>query len=71
MVMKNEVDVLSNRNEDKTREWIGKNVGESGARIISESLKTNATLTKLNLSGDENELNEIFIANSKEWKNET
>ena len=29
------------------------NIGVEGAKMISESLKTNTTLAKLNLSGDE------------------
>ena len=46
----------------------GNNIGEFGARMISESLKTNATLTELNLYGDEIEWNEIMYkiyANNK------
>ena len=31
------------------------NIGKEEARMLSESLKTNTTLTSLNLSGDENE----------------
>ena len=31
-----------------------KKIGDEGARMLSESLKTNTTLTKLNLSCDEN-----------------
>ncbi len=34
---------------------IDNNIGESGARMISEVLKSNSTLTKLNLGGDEKE----------------
>ena len=29
--------------------WTGNNIGESGAKMISESLKINTTLTELNL----------------------
>jgi len=36
--------------------WTGNNIGDSGARVISESLKTNTTLTKLSLWGDEIEV---------------
>ena len=39
--------------------WTGNHIGESGARMISESLKTNTTLTELNLGSDENEWNEM------------
>ena len=37
----------------KWRIWTDNNIGESGARMISESLKTNTTLTYLDLTGDE------------------
>ena len=30
-----------------------KNIGTEGARMISEALKCNSTLTELNLNGDE------------------
>ena len=33
--------------------WTGNNIREEGARMISESLKTNTTLTTLYLSCDE------------------
>ena len=33
--------------------WTDNNIGAEGAKWISESLKTNTTLTKLNLWGDE------------------
>ena len=33
--------------------WIGNNVADEGARMISEALKCNATLTSLCLGGDE------------------
>ena len=52
------------------------NIGESGARMISESLKTNTTLTELGLSGDEkrskNEMNNNNEENErmKEWNEE-
>ena len=38
--------------------WTGNDIGAEGARMIIESLKTNTTLTKLDLSGEENEINE-------------
>ena len=41
--------------------WTENNIGESGARMISESLKTNTTLTKLDLRCDEIEWNEMNI----------
>ena len=34
---------------------IGNKIGDSGARMISEALKTNTTLTQLDLSSDEKE----------------
>ena len=33
--------------------WTVNNIGEEGARMISEGLKCNSTLTELNLQGDE------------------
>ncbi len=33
--------------------WTGNNIGDSGAIAISELLKTNTTLTKLNLECDD------------------
>ena len=36
--------------------WTGDDIGDSGARMISESLKTNTTLTTLYLEGDEIEV---------------
>ena len=34
---------------------IDRNIGAEGAKMISETLKRNSTLTVLNLSGDEKE----------------
>ena len=50
-------------------------IGESGARMISESLKTNTTLTTLDLTCDLKKWSKmkriaIMIKNMKEWKNE-
>ena len=47
-------------------------IGESGARMISESLKTNTTLTELWLSCDEiewkwNEYNKIMYIQRMKW----
>ena len=36
--------------------WTGHKIGAEGARMISEALKTNTTLTKLDLHCDENEV---------------
>ena len=41
---------------DKNRIKTGNNIGDEGARMISESLKTNTTLTTLYLSSDEIEV---------------
>ena len=51
--------------------WTGNNIGEEGARMISEALKINTTLTELDLHCDEiwkiNEIinNEMIV---KEWE---
>ena len=62
---KNEMKIINDNENTKERDrndemimikwkiWTDNNIGESGARMISESLKTNTTLTKLSLSGDE------------------
>ena len=54
--------------------WTANNIGDSGARMISESLKTNTTLTALGLGSDEkwSEMKWviIIIKKTKEWKNE-
>ena len=36
--------------------WTDNNIGDEGARMISESLKTNTTLKELYLGGDEIEV---------------
>ena len=46
---------------DKNEIWTDNNIRDSGARMISELLKTNTTLTSLNLGGDEIERNEMNI----------
>ena len=38
--------------------WADNGIGVEGAKAISESLKTNTTLTSLNLGGDNNEVKE-------------
>ena len=38
--------------------WTGNNIGVEGARVISESLKINTTLTTLSLFSDEIEVDE-------------
>ena len=44
---------MINDNDKNDKIWTGNGIGDSGARMISESLKTNTTLTTLSLSGDE------------------
>ena len=36
----------------KDEKWKGKGIGAEGARMISEGLKSNSTLTELDLSGE-------------------
>ena len=48
--------------------WTGNNIEAEGARMISESLKTNNTLTTLWLHCDENEVNEIQNTRIQECK---
>ena len=40
-------------NENPIKQWTGNWIGAEGAIQISELLKTNTTLTELNLSGDD------------------
>ena len=58
----------------KWRIWTGNSVGDSGAKMISESLKTNTTLTTLDLGSDEKWSKMkwviIIMKKTKEWKNE-
>ena len=35
------------------KQWIGNQIGDEGAKTISESFKINSSLTELNLDGDE------------------
>ena len=46
------------------KEWIDNQIGDEGAKAISESLKINTSLTSLNLRCSEK------IRNEKEKKNE-
>ncbi len=48
--------MIINENERENNnkwEWTDNNIGASGATAISESLKTNTTLTELNLGCDD------------------
>ena len=43
------------KNENDTiKYWTGNDIGDEGARMISEGLKCNSTLTTLDLGGDNN-----------------
>ena len=61
-------------NDKNEKIWTGNNIGDSGAIMISESLKTNTTLTELNLSGDKKWSKMkwiiIIIKKTKEWNEE-
>ena len=48
----------------RNEKWIDNDIGDEGAKAISESLKINTSLTELNLWSDEK------IRNEKESKNE-
>ncbi len=37
----------------KMKKWIGNHIGTEGAKSLSESLKINTSLTKLDLQSDE------------------
>ena len=49
------------KRNDKNEIWTGNRIGAEGARMISESLKTNTTLTTLKLYCDEIEVNEKLL----------
>ena len=54
----------------RNEKWIGNYIGDEGAKRISESLKINTSLTKLNLRGDEkirNENGRIEMKRNDEW----
>ena len=40
---------------DCKMKWIGNNIGAEGAKMIGEGLKSNSTLTELDVSCDEKE----------------
>ena len=44
--------------KNELKEWIGNEIGDEGAKAISESLKINTSLTELYLGGDEKIRNE-------------
>ena len=71
---KREIEMTDDNDNDKMETWTASNIGESGARMISESLKSNTTLTELDLDSDEKwsktKWTIIIIQDMKEWKNE-
>ena len=71
-IQEREIEMI--KDNDKMKKWTDNNIGDEGARMISESLKTNTTLTKLNLSGNEKWSKMIWmvtiIKKTKECKNE-
>jgi len=56
-------------NNETMKKWTDNDIGESGARMISESLKTNTTLTEMNLYSDTMMENEVEFSGTKQWKN--
>ena len=52
------------------RKWIDNEIGDEGAKTISESLKINTSLTTLSLWSDEKIRNEKEKRKGKEIKNE-
>ena len=64
---KNRKNEINNRIEKMNNQiWTGNKIGDEGAKMISESLKINTTLTRLDLTCDENKImkyNMIIIQN--------
>ena len=56
---------------EKKKEWTDNNIRAEGTRMIGESLKTNTTLVKLNLSCQDNEINDILIDGKRGCKQTT
>ena len=57
-------------NETKWKKWIGNQIGDEGAKRISETLKINTSLTELDLWGDEkirNEKQRIKMKRNEKW----
>ena len=57
--MKNEEITKKWNTKCKRMKWTDNNIGDEGAVKISESLKTNTTLTSLDLRGDDNIIKNI------------
>ena len=51
--MKLETNNQNVKYKDKNEMWTDNSIGDEGARMISEALKTNTKLTELDLSCDE------------------
>ena len=49
----------------KNEIWTATNIGDEGARMIGELLKTNTTLTRLNLDSDEIIVFNVMIIRTK------
>ena len=63
---------MINKNDKNWIIWTGNRIGDKGAGMISEALKTNTTLTTLYLNSDEIEVNEIKTNNrNRKYKKET
>ena len=50
------------------KEWKDNQIGDEGAKSISESLRINTSLTKLNLLSDQKIWNEKREKNEKQWE---
>ena len=51
---------------DNMKIWTENNIGDEGARMISEALKINTTLTGLYLGGNENWRNEVVVRHDRD-----
>ena len=56
----------TNNNKVTNEKWTGNRIGASGPTAISESLKTNTTLTKLYL-GDDDKIEKEKRNKTKKW----
>ena len=55
---------ISEMKNDKQRNmWKGNDIGPEGARLISDGLKNNSTLTSINLSSNQRKI----IGGGEEW----
>ena len=66
-----EIEIEGEREREREKgRWIDNEIGDEGAKSISESLKINTSLTTLDLGGDEKKWNEIETTEWKEMINE-